>query len=273
MVLYFLAISSLLLSEQPSMDLLCVRGYSKSILIKHTCFFFLFLGFFLLFSDEILPWEALKALVLSQGGISCINSLVWCNFVRQPLNKIVLLPFFWLGLIFLLSWINDDSINRNLSAKLFMTVIKHSLLVLNCFSLAYERGVYMRKGLVIQLMDFIAFRALTSFITDVPSKSFRDLEVLRFVINLLLFLLSIRHRDTDTNFSIVLCHLIVWNTVLNRSFLDGFKFCLPTEICHKFFVPNYFLVLVHSLSSNFSELTPEFPSSDFHSSQPDSALE
>jgi hypothetical protein len=103
MVLYFLAISSLLLSEQPSMDLLCVRGYSKSILIKHTCFFFLFLGFFLLFSDEILPWEALKALVLSQGGISCINSLVWCNFVRQPLNKIVLLPFFWLGLIFLLS--------------------------------------------------------------------------------------------------------------------------------------------------------------------------
>jgi hypothetical protein len=122
-------------------------------------------------------------------------------------------------------------------------------------------------------MDFIAFRALTSIITDVPSKSFRNFEVPRLVIDLLLFLFCFRHRDTDTNFSIVLCHLIVGNTVLNRSFLDDLKFCLLTELCNELFVSNYFLVLVHSLSSNFSELTPQFPSSDFHSSQPNCALE
>ena len=118
------------------MDLLSVGRNPESFLIEYTLFLLLLLSLPLFLGDQVLLREALEALVLAQVGVSSFNCLIRGDPISQFLNEGVLLPLIWLGLILLLSWISNDSVNRDSSTQHLMAVLKHGLLILHCSSLA-----------------------------------------------------------------------------------------------------------------------------------------
>lgn len=129
-------------------------------------------------------------------------------------------------------------------------------------------------------------RALASIVTDIPGQPSSPLVVCIVVVNLLLLLLSVRHRHTNAHLVVVLSHLVALQTeviVFVIHFMDGVEtsqpalvfFLVPVllGVLAPLVVPLPLLVLVHPFTPDLSKLAPQSPPSELQLGQADGALE